>query len=414
MRLFKNNEVRLLLGLTILMFFVFTVILMYSVKTLSAVVNEIQIKQNIAVIGSVVKRYPELESEIVKNYTREFQGNYEYGKSILDKYSYDNTLNIENNSSVQKELSKIYIKIKITIAAFCMVLILLFLLFLNRIYGKIRRISINAEAVVEGNYKPMDGDKEEGDIGFLTNQFNLMTERLSENLQTLNNEKIFLKKLITDISHQLKTPLASLVMFNDIMKNDTTLSDQDRATFVAESKNQLDRMEWLIKSMLKMAKLESGVVEFEMQEAYLADTVKSSIMGLKNIAEEKNIVINFLGDNSIRVKHDISWTTEAISNIIKNCIEHSGAGSEINISLDENKVFTQIVIQDKGPGIPKPELPKIFDRFYKGSRSGSPTNIGIGLYITKTIIEGQGGSIYVYSEEGKGTKFTVRLMKVCV
>ena len=140
-----------------------------------------------------------------------------------------------------------------------------------------------------------------------------------------------------------------------------------------------------------MAKLEAGIVDFDKKEAFINETIQKSITALKLIASEKDININVSGDTSVKVMHDINWTTEALSNIIKNSIEHSENSSEINIYWEDNSVFVQIVISDNGTGISKEELPKIFDRFYKGSNSYSPTNIGIGLYITKTIIEGQGG-----------------------
>lgn len=412
LKLFKNKEVQLSVAVIAVLLIVFGAVLMYIFGDFAKTLNTIQIKQNIAVIGTIAKKYPQLESDIVKNYTSGFQENYEYGKGILEKYSYAENLGVDKNSFIQKDVKQAYIKILIFTMLFALILITFIIFNFYIIFNKIRKLSTNAEAVIEGQYRPIDGDNEEGDIGSLTYQFNTMTQRLNENVQVLNNEKLFLKKLITDISHQLKTPLASLIMFNEIMENDSNMPEQDRKKFLFESKNQLDRIEWLIKNMMKMAKLEAGVVEFTKEEANIADTVHRSTVALKLIASEKNTTINISGDNSVKVKHDISWTTEAFSNIIKNCIEHSGKSSEIDITWEENSVFVQVIIKDNGIGIAKEELPKIFDRFYKGPNRGSPTNVGIGLYITKTIIEGQGGSIYAYSQEGQGTKFIVRLMKI--
>ncbi len=384
----------------------------YVFSDFANTINTVQLRQNIAVIGTVAKQYPQIEEEIVNNYTKGFQDNYEYGKKILEKYSYDEKLSIDKNSSLQKDFKNAYTKIYLIFAFFTIVFLAFIVLTYSKIFNKIRKLSVNAEAVIEGKYSLVDGDMEEGDIGHLTYQLNTMSERLSDTVQALRNEKLFLKKLITDISHQLKTPLASLIMFNDILENDKTLTEYEQSRFLAESKNQLDRMEWLIKNMMKMARLEAGVVDFDKKDALISDTIQRSIAGLKLVASEKNIVINTSGSDKVTVMHDINWTTEAFSNIIKNSIEHCINSSEININWEENNVFVQIVISDNGAGISKEELPKIFDRFYKGSNSSSPTNIGIGLYITKTIIEGQGGSIYAYSKEGQGAKFIVRLMKV--
>jgi signal transduction histidine kinase len=412
LRLFKNKEVRLSIAVTAALVIAFGVLLISTFSSFTQALNILQIKQNIAVIGTVAKSYPQLESEIVKNYTGDYKGDYDYGKKILEKYSYNEDFDINSNNLIQNDLRTAYNKIYILIAAFSLILIVFLIVCLNGIYKRIRKLSIGAEAVIEGQYNPIEGDRKEGDIGFLTYQFNTMTQRLGESVQVLNNEKLALKRIITDISHQLKTPLASLIMFNDLMTNDINMAEQERQTFLLESKNQLDRIEWLIKNMMKMAKLEAGVVDFEKSDGLISETIQRSIVPLQVIASEREIGIIISGDCSIKIKHDINWTTEAFSNIIKNCIEHSKNGSKITISWDENNVFVQIIIADYGSGIPKQELPKIFDRFYKGTNSCSPTNVGIGLYITKTIIEGQGGSIYAYSQEGQGAKFVIRLMKV--
>lgn len=412
MKLLKNREVQLSIGVMLVLLIMLGAVIIGLFSKFANDLNTIQLKQNIAVIGAVVKQYPQMESEIIKNYTKGFEDNYQYGKSILEKYSYNESFIIDKNSLIQKDVSLMHIKIYIVIALFALLLITFVVLSYNKLFKKIRRLSVNAETIIEGQYNPVHGEMEEGDLGYLTYQLNIMSERLSENVQALKNDKLFLKKIITDISHQLKTPLASLIMFNDILENDETMSQQEQSKFLAESKNQLDRMEWLIKNMMKMAKLEAGIVDFDKKEAFINETIQKSITALKLIASEKDININVSGDTSVKVIHDINWTTEALSNIIKNSIEHSQNSSEINIYWEDNSVFVQIVISDNGTGISKEELPKIFDRFYKGSISCSPTNIGIGLYITKTIIEGQGGSIYAHSIDGQGAKFTIRLMKI--
>jgi signal transduction histidine kinase len=408
----KNTEVRIAMLFIFVLLVSFAAIVMYLFNDFAKTLNSIQIKQNTAVVGTLAKKYPQLETEIVRNYTSDYQENYEYGKNILNKYSYDENMDISLNSFTDVEVKQTLKNVRILIAIFAIVLLTGVNFCFHSIFSKIRRLSVNAESVIEGQYKPICGEREEGDLGFLTYQFNIMAERLGEYVQALSNEKLFLKKAITDISHQLKTPLASLIMFNEIMQSDHDMPEQERDKFLLESKNQLDRIEWLIKNLMKMAKLEACVVDFSIEEALISGTIQRSIVPLKLFASKKNISVRTDGDEFIRVRHDINWTTEALSNIIKNCIEHSPDDSEISVSWDENNVFVQIVIEDRGSGISKKELPKIFDRFYKGSDSCSPTNIGIGLYITKTIIERQGGSIYVSSTEGKGTRFVVRLMKM--
>jgi len=412
MKILKNSEARLVLGLLAILLIVFETVSMYLLHSYTDTLNRAQLQQNVAVIGAVAKEYPKAETQIVEKFTRGLQGDYQHGKILLSKYGYDENLSIRKNDVVSRELWFANVRFQLLIISFDFILIILFMLSFKSIYKRIRQVGEKAEAAVEGNYQPMWGFTDEGDMGFLTYQFNAMTERLGENVQALRQEKLFLKRLVTDISHQLKTPLASLIMFNDILKNDLDMPEQERLTFIGESRNQLDRMEWLIRNLLKMARLEAGVAEFHKESAAVINTLCKSIAPLKYLADEKNIDIIVRGDENISVKHDVSWTAEAFSNIIKNSIEHSSPGEKIEISLEENKVYVQLEISDRGSGIPQEELGKIFNRFYKGPNSRNPTNIGIGLYITKTILEGQGGAVYASGMPGSGTRFVVRLMKI--
>lgn len=412
MKIIKNAEVRLVLGALAILLTVFATVSMYLLNSYTDALNRAQLQQNVAVIGAVAKAYPQAETQIVEKFTKSLQGDYQYGKILLSKYGYDENLSIHKNNIVSRELRLANVRFQLLIAGFALSLIILLMLSYSSIFKRIRKVGEKAEAAVEGDYEPMWGFTDEGELGFLTYQFNAMTERLGENVQALRQEKLILKRLVTDISHQLKTPLASLIMFNDILKKDMDMPEQERITFISESKNQLDRMEWLIKNLLKMAKLEAGVADFHKEEASVLNTLAKSIAPLKYLAEEKDIEIVVQGDENISVSHDVSWTPEAFSNIIKNAIEHSSPGDRIEITLEENNVYVQLEITDRGRGIPQEELGKIFNRFYKGPNSHNPTNIGIGLYITKTILEGQGGAVYASSMPGRGTRFVVRLMKI--
>jgi signal transduction histidine kinase len=264
---------------------------------------------------------------------------------------------------------------------------------------------------MEGSFGAMEGENEDGDFGVLVYQFNTMAQRMTETLEALQKEKLFLKSIITDISHQLKTPLASLIMFNEILLDYDKLPKEETVRFMKESKNQLERMEWLVKNLLKMAKLEGGMVTFEKKEFLIEKTVLQGIEGLKTMAKAKGINVTLEGPSDIVVSHDINWTAEAISNIFKNSIEHVKPGGNVKMSWEENNVFVEIRIEDDGDGISKSELPLIFDRFHKGPNSNSPTNIGIGLFIAKNAIEGQDGNIYAYSGEKQGSRFVIRIMK---
>ncbi len=373
--------------------------------------NNAQIRQNTALVGSIAKKYPGSEGDIVRIIISGDNKDYGYGKEILNKYSYNESQAAYKNTLMNESYNKLLYSAIVIIIFLLAAVIVIMIYSYNKIFKRIRRVASEAEGLVEGRFGEMEGENEDGDFGVLVYQFNTMAKRMTETFEALQKEKLFLKRIITDISHQLKTPLASLIMFNEILSDHDKLPKEDMVRFVKESKNQLERMEWLVKNLLKMAKLEGRMVTFEKQESFIEKTILQSIEGLKTMAEAKGINVVLEGPSDIVVSHDINWTAEAISNIFKNSIEHVNSGGNIKINWEENNVFVELRIEDDGEGISKSELPLIFDRFHKGPNSSSPTNIGIGLFIAKNAIEGQGGNVYAYSEEKKGSKFVIRIMK---
>ncbi|HEY9061180.1 MAG TPA: HAMP domain-containing sensor histidine kinase [Pseudobacteroides sp.] len=409
--LFKNYEVRKSFILLMLVLLAFAGAILGFLNNFINTMNKIQIRQNTALAGSLVKKYPEMEEDIVRTIISGDDKDYARGKEMFNKYSYNDSQAAYKNELMNKGYKSLFYRVIAIIIVFSAVILFIIIWGYNKLFRRIRTVASEAEVLVEGRFGTIEGENEDGDFGVLVYQFNTMAQRMTETLEALQKEKLFLKRLITDISHQLKTPLASLIMFNEILLDYDKLSKEDAIKFIRESKNQLERMEWLVKNLLKMAKLEGRMVIFEKQELLIEKTVIKSIEGLKTMAESKGIKIFLEGSSDIVVSHDVNWTAEAVSNIFKNSIEHVKPGGNIKISWEENNVFVEIRIEDDGEGISKSELPLIFDRFYKGPNSNSPTNIGIGLFIAKNAIEGQGGTVYAFSEEKKGCKFVIRIMK---
>jgi signal transduction histidine kinase len=373
--------------------------------------NSAQIRQNTALVGSLVKKYPESGEDIVRTIISGDEKDYAYGREILNKYSYNESQAAYKNNSMSESYKNLLNNAIIIISIFSAAVIFILMYSYSKIFKRIRRVASESEGLMEGSFGAMEGENEDGDFGVLVYQFNTMAQRMTETLEALQKEKLFLKSIITDISHQLKTPLASLIMFNEILLDYDKLPKEETVRFMKESKNQLERMEWLVKNLLKMAKLEGGMVTFEKKEFLIEKTVLQGIEGLKTMAKAKGINVTLEGPSDIVVSHDINWTAEAISNIFKNSIEHVKPGGNVKMSWEENNVFVEIRIEDDGDGISKSELPLIFDRFHKGPNSNSPTNIGIGLFIAKNAIEGQDGNIYAYSGEKQGSRFVIRIMK---
>lgn len=412
--LFKNTEVKnfsihfLLVSITLIV--LLTTFLRANIQS----INEALIKQNIGAIGALVKEYPELEGQLVQNYIKGYQHNYEYGKEILEKYSYNEKMSPYKNNMFSNLYSNYLNGCGASVLILIILLYIISLFNFHTVFIKIREFQDAAQKIVEGDFSYNFADNKEGDIYILGHQFNQMSMRLEGNLQQLKKERNRLKDIISDITHQLKTPLASLIMFNELMVQDIDMDKEERMQFLNMSKNQLDRIEWLIKNLLKMARFEAGAVILNRISAPIYNTITASLEGIHTAARLKGIQIKIHDTQKALVVHDTDWTAEALSNIIKNSVEHSKQNGEIDIFYEETPLSVQITISDHGEGIKKTELAKIFHRFYKGQNSTNPMSIGIGLYIAKTIVEAQNGSISVESKEGIGTKFMITFLKTVI
>lgn len=377
-------------------------------------INEKVIKQNTALIGSIRNLDKKTEEDIINVLKNNDLKNYNKGKEILDKYSYNTSLGISDNKLFKDISNKNVITIIIFFALFSTILIWIIARFSNFTYMEVMKLIIRADKIVEGKFR----DKEEvyktksDSFNKLNENFNLMEDRIKNDIKLLREEKVNLKNIINDISHQLKTPLTALIMYNDILKDYKNMKKDEIDEFINLSEEQLERMDWLTVMLLKYARVEGGVVNYKKEKFSINNTISEAITPLKIKAEEKNQTIEF--ENSEKrfyLNHDRKWMAEALSNIIKNGIEHTDIGGKIKISTFETPIFIEIDIEDNGEGIEKSKINKIFERFYKDENSLKPKSIGIGLSLSKSIIESHDGSISVFSKLGEGTKFKIILMK---
>lgn len=299
------------------------------------------------------------------------------------------------------------IVIVITISSY-----IVFSIFINRLYKKIRKISKETEKVVKKDYEIDLEDYLQGDFGLLTSNFKEMVRVINESEEREGKEKLFLKDLISDISHQLKTPLSSLKVFNEILLDNLTKTEEDKTKILDESKNQLNRIEWLVLSLLKLARIEAGSIIFNIQELSVYETIIQTIEILRIKISEKDHSVNLICDKDIILLHDREWLSEALINIIKNAIEYTDEGGQIEITVEKTIVFTRIKIKDNGIGIDEKQIPKIFKRFYRVNNGVNPNSVGIGLSLSKRIIEGQGGSITVKSKKNEYTCFIITFLNL--
>ncbi|CUU49665.1 sensor histidine kinase [Clostridium beijerinckii] len=284
--------------------------------------------------------------------------------------------------------------------------------FIKREYGELEKLSGYLRRICNGEYSLDIRDNEEGELSILKNEIYKVTLMLSKQGELLKKEKIQLADAISDISHQLKTPLTSMRVMSDLL-SDNDLEAEKRIEFTNNIEMQLDRMQWLLTSLLKLSKIDAGTVSFKKDRVAVSELIRKSIEPLLIPIEIKNQTLVIEGGSNVSFIGDLYWTTEALINIIKNCIEHTGEDGRISIFFDENPLFTEIKILDNGSGIEKEDLPYIFKRFYKGKNAGEDS-VGIGLAMAKTIVTSQNGDINVSSRKNEGTCFIIKFYKVTV
>lgn len=296
-------------------------------------------------------------------------------------------------------------------ALFLVIIFILSYHMLNSVYGEMERISGIMADIMEQRAEPPTEEYKEGTIGILYSNFYKLVYALKESRDREMKEKIFLRDIISDISHQLKTPLASLNVFVDLLSEDKVTDREKQKQILREAGNQLNRMEWMVLSMLKLARIEAGAIQFNKTDTLLLSPLSEAAEAVQYLAEKKNQNIRVDCPENVQLLCDGDWLTEAVINLLKNASDYSEAGTDITVEVEETKVFTRIYVKDEGTGIPEQEIPNIFRRFYRVNHAVNPNSVGIGLSLTKSIIEGMGGSIHVKSEEGAYTWFILTFVK---
>lgn len=282
----------------------------------------------------------------------------------------------------------------------------------RKVYRRVAGIAEAAEKVVDGDFDVLLPAVGEGAFEILGHRFNQMANRLKRNVAQLTAEKVFLRNTISDISHQLKTPLATLVVYNDLMSEQPDMEAGRRAEFLGLSRRQLQRLEWLIQSLLKMARLEAGSIAFMKRPVNLRAVAEAAAAAVRVSAGEAGVSVIIEEHHAgASVTGDEEWLAEAAINIVKNAVEHSRPGGTVTVAVDHTPLTASVTVTDRGCGIEAADLPHIFERFYRSAHSVKPDSIGIGLAMAKAIVEGQGGTLSVRSERGRGSEFSIEFLK---
>jgi len=363
-------------------------------------------KKMASIIELIQSKYPEISTdeivEIVNS--KEIRQN-----NLLKKYGIDlekKTIILENNKTNNK-----FMKIEVSIVFIgSIILLLIFILYERNQDKEIDEITKYLEAINNKNYTLKIDENSEDELSILKNELYKVTVMLRENASNSLKDKVNLKIALEDISHQLKTPLTSILIILDNLIDNPEMDYQTRVEFLHDLKRESIRIQSLIQSILKLSKFDSNTVQFIKQDIYLKQIVDEAIKNTESLADLKNIKINVEGNKKIKLNCDLLWQTEAVTNILKNCIEHSSENTKIDIKYNNNSVYSYITITDYGEGISKEDIPHIFERFYRGKNSANES-IGIGLSLSKTIIESNNGIITVESNNNK-TTFTIKYFKL--
>lgn len=311
-------------------------------------------------------------------------------------------------------LSVVTIKFTTIDSAF-MVLLVAIVLFVTYLlatlyrYKEIKKLTKYLSEIQSSNTFVKLSDSNEGELSILKDEIYKVTRMLVEQKELLSSDKTFLSDALSDISHQLKTPLTSMMVMSDLLR-DEHITKEKKEEFLNKISNQLVRIEWLLTALLNMAKLDSGKTKLVKEKVNTKKLIDSSVEHLRIPFELKNIDLIINGDDDQLIVCDFRWTREAIANIVKNCMEHTSSGGQVSISFSDNTLYTLIVISDNGEGIDEGDIPNIFERFYKG-KNASQDSVGIGLAFAKQVISLERGTICVESKKDIGTKFIIKFYK---
>ncbi len=371
--------------------------------------NKYNTNENIIIsniINNIKEEYPNLQEEdIIKTLNEEDLDN----SSIVSKYGIE--LSNESISLANQKITKKIIIYNISILlTFILIIVLIIKAYQLKKAKNIQEILNYLKEINNKNYLLNITTNSEDELSLLKNELYKTAITLNEKERLSKKDKELLKDSLSDISHQIKTPLTSINLMIDNLIENKNLSAKEKDTLLLNIRHKISNINFLIQSLLTLSRFDANAITFKNENIKIRNLLAEAVRNVDAICDLKSIKINIEGSNSISLYCDGKWQVEALTNILKNCLEHSKENSKIDISYTTNDLFTKIVITDYGTGMSEKDLKNIFKRFYKGENSHKDS-IGIGLSLAKTIIEKNNGYITVQSELNKGTTFTIKYLK---
>lgn len=387
--------------IVLLFIIIFVVVIKMQNKVYSKIVNE---KIN-DIINNVMEKYPEVKEEDI---LKIINNRDDSSENILEKYGYDDELSYIKE--LRENINKNLINTAVLIGIFGIASLSIFMRYVLIQEKELKEINEYIKEVNNKNYSLKIEDNKDGELSRLRNELYKTTVILIEAAENSEEEKEKLSIAIADISHQLKTPLTSIRIMLDNISDNPDMPQEIREDFIQDISKQVEHMSSLVISLLKIAKFDAGTIKMENEEIDAKKLIDSVINNLAILIEIKEIeVITKIDEKAIFIA-DYKWQQEALTNILKNAIEHSQPKSNIYIIVENTSIFLKIKIKDEGQGIEQKDLKHIFERFYR-AKNCNEDSIGIGLSLAKTIIEQNNGYIKATSEVGKGTLFEIKYIK---
>ena len=287
-------------------------------------------------------------------------------------------------------------------------LFLLTLFFAKRLSQFTSDLCQTMDSMITGGQEPARAEDRETIFARISYRLSRLYNILQENRRRVDEERRELQTLVSDISHQVKTPVANLKMVTDTLLA-KPVTEQERRDFLQGIRSQTDKLEFLVQSMGKASRLETGAVTLEKKDAPLLDTLAQAMSGIVYGAEQKGISVEVQCPEDLRVSHDSKWTAEALFNLLDNAVKYTPAGGKISVSVEQWEMYVKLDVTDTGKGIPESRQAAIFRRFYREEEVHDQPGVGIGLYLAREIVTRQGGYIKVASEPDRGSAFSVFL-----
>lgn len=391
-------------GMLLLVFVVFVTFALTAAAHLNRSFEQSLLTNLSAITGAITAYDPDAEQVIIAQIKQMNRDHAQTGADILAGYGLTDRELLYETEVMQKHKRHLYLFTVICIGLLFGLLSFIYHRFLKQRYSIVHRLTQYANNIVAGRETLDIRDNDEGEFSVLKNEVYKITSMLKEQAAKLHKDKIALSDSIADISHQLKTPMTSLSVLSDLLENNP---DQPmREQFLRKMRSQLDRMEWLVTSLLTLAKLDADTLELKQESFTAAQLIDHALTQLEIPLDIKNQRVSVSGNERMELNGDFKWTSEALINILKNAIEHTPEHGTIRIVCEDNPIYARLIIADQGEGIDREDLPYVFNRFYKG-KNARDDSVGVGLAMAFAIIKKQSGDLSVSSTPGHGSQFVI-------